>query len=92
MQVVDELSELGGGLDISAEKNKAARLNPAKRGRGRRIEFFAWDTGEKKLTERVRSHPRVSGTAHSLHNCKSGEYKVGMTGIAPQIQAEGEEA
>lgn len=49
-QVVEELTELGGGLDVASEDNEAARLQRAVEIRSGRIKGGARDADEEELT------------------------------------------
>ncbi len=49
-QVVDQLPQLRGALDVAAEEDEPARLHLAEEGGGGGIEFFSRDTGEDQLT------------------------------------------
>src|SRR5437016_718410 len=50
-QIVDELPELRGAFDISAEKNERARLHFAEKPGRRRLEFLSRHTRHDQLTE-----------------------------------------
>ena len=49
-EVVDELAELLGGLDVSAEEDESSGLDLTEEAGGFGIEFCAGNTNEKKLT------------------------------------------
>ena len=49
-EVVDELAELLGSFDVSAEKDETSGLNLTEEAGGFGIEFRAGNTNEKKLT------------------------------------------
>lgn len=55
-EVVDELAELRGGLNIASEENEAAGLDLAEEAGGFGIEFGAGDADEQELTGIVRWH------------------------------------
>src|SRR6266853_1893087 len=55
-QIVDELPELGGAFDISAEKNERARLHFTEKPGRRWLELFSGHTRDDQLTERIGFH------------------------------------
>ena len=69
-QIVDQLSQLFGLLDVASEKDKPARLHAAEHGSGVRIEFRPRHTDQKQLTDIVR-HARPE--TRSLCRCREEE-------------------
>ena len=55
-QIIDQLPQLRRTLDIAAEKNESARLNPAKKRCRLRIQFVTRNTSEDQLAERCAFH------------------------------------
>lgn len=55
-EVIDQLPQLHRALNVAAEKNEAAGLNPAKQRRAFRIQFVARNTGKDQLAKRSVFH------------------------------------
>ena len=55
-QIIDELPELRGSLDVAAEEDKRSRLDAPKQVSCFRIQLFAGHTSHDQLTQRIALH------------------------------------
>ena len=83
-QIVDQLPQLFGLLDVASEKDKPARLHAAEHGSGVRIQFRPRHTDQKQLTDIVR-HARSE--TRSLCHCREEESIVASPSPATAFMA-----